>query len=184
MCSQPQEHGLILTSNMGFQVPGEDGGRDEAGGPILNQYGVPGAWSQPGEDGGRDEAGELVLQQHGVPGAWCQPEEDTETRPEGLSSSNRGPRCVTSTWRDGGGDKGGGLILKRNMRSQAWSHPDGDEGRDKAGALILNQNGVPGVVSTSRNQRRGQGRRAYPQPTWGPRCGLNFRKTGLSSQAI
>ena len=50
--SQPQEHGLILTSNMGFQVPGEDGGRDEAGGLILNQYGVPGAWSQPEEDGG------------------------------------------------------------------------------------------------------------------------------------
>ena len=88
MCSQPQEQGLILTSNMGFQVPGEDGGRDEAGGLILNQYGVPGAWSQPGEDGGRDEAGELVLQQH------------------------VGSRCVVST-RGGYGDKTRGLILEQ-----------------------------------------------------------------------
>ena len=168
------------------------------------QYGVPGAWRRRRPGRGRRAYPQPIWGPRCVvstwrrrrpgrgrracpaatPGAWCQPEEDTETRPEGLSSSNRGPRCVTSTWRDGGGDKGGGLILKRNMRSQAWSRPDGDEGRDKAGALILNQNGVPGVVSTSRKRRRGQGRRAYPQPTWGPRCGLNFRKTGLSSQAI
>ena len=39
----------LSSTTMGFEVrcqPEEDGGKNKAGGLILNQYGVPGAWSQ------------------------------------------------------------------------------------------------------------------------------------------
>ena len=84
------------------------------------------------------------------------------------------------------GTRPDGLSLS-NMGSQVRFHPEGDEGGDKVRALISNQYGVPGVVSTSRN---GGGDKAGTRPeglsstNMGRRCGLNLRNTGLSSQAI
>ena len=50
-----------------------------AGALILNQYGVPGAWSQPEEDGSRDKAAALILNQYG---GFRLRKTEVRTRPE------------------------------------------------------------------------------------------------------
>ena len=128
-----------------------------AGALILNQYGVPGAWSQPEEDGrrkqgqgrrtdpqpiwgvqvekdgGKDKAGALILNQYGRPGAWCQPEEDGGGDKAGALILNQygGPRCV---WPE--------RLSSTNMGSQVRGlnlKETEDGSGDKAAALILNQ---------------------------------------------
>ncbi|CAE7647370.1 unnamed protein product, partial [Symbiodinium sp. CCMP2592] len=153
----------------------EGGGRDEAGALILNQYGVPGAWSQP-EEG--DEAGALILNQY-VPGrrnmgfqarGLSPKKAEAGTRPElgpeRLSSTN-----VESQVRDLGPKKVKVGCLKpeegelqeeattgsKDVLSEyvlgAWSQPEEDGGGDKAGSPILNCHGFPGSWSGENRSR-------------------------------
>ena len=157
-----------------------------AGALILNQYGVPAAWSQPEEDGGGDKAEE----DGGEKGAWSQPEEDRGGDKAGALILNQygGPRCVcperlSSTnmgsqvrglnlkkTEDGSGDKAAALILKQygafgSRKTEVRTRPErlsssnmGVQVRPER--LSSTNMGVPGAY----------GRSAYPQPIWGPRC--------------
>ncbi|CAE7656239.1 unnamed protein product, partial [Symbiodinium sp. CCMP2592] len=111
----------------------EGGGRDEAGALILTQYGVPGAWSQA-EEG--DEAGALILNQY-VPGA-C-----SEAGALILNQYGVPGACSRGPGRRNMGFQARGLSPKK---AEAGTRPElGSLGRDEAGALILNQYGVPGA---------------------------------------
>ena len=57
-----QVHGLNLK-----KTEAGGGGKDKAGGLILNQYGVRGTRSQPQKGRGKDKAGGLILNQYGFP---------------------------------------------------------------------------------------------------------------------
>ncbi|CAE7655038.1 unnamed protein product, partial [Symbiodinium sp. CCMP2592] len=139
-----------------WSQPEEDRGGDKAGVPILNQYGVPGARSQLEEDGGGNQDG-------------------GEERPECLSSTKIGKLKLkktevwkfklkkTQAWKlklKKGKDKVRILKKKKagsgNEAVQARLHGvpgtcvvsvEEGGGRDEAGALILNQYGVPGACS-------------------------------------
>ena len=100
--------------------PEEGGGEDKAGGRILNQYGVRGAWSQPEEGGGKDKAGALILNQYGGPRCvW----------PERLSSTNMGSQSM--------GSQVHGLNLKK---TEAGTRPE---------RLSSTNMGVPGAYGRS-----------------------------------
>ncbi|CAE7246558.1 unnamed protein product [Symbiodinium sp. CCMP2592] len=110
---------------------------------ILNQYGVPGAWSQPEEDRGGDKAGALILNQYGVPGALSSTIMGSPVRGVNLKKTEPGTRP--------------------EVNQSAWSQPEEDGGGDKAGAVILNQYGVPGALSSTN--------------VGSPVRGLNLKKT-------
>ncbi|CAE7490855.1 unnamed protein product, partial [Symbiodinium sp. CCMP2592] len=165
----------------------EGGGRDEAGALILTQYGVPGAWSQPEEGdeagalflnqyvpGACSEAGALILNQYGVPGACSRgpgrrnmgfqarglspKKAEAGTRPE-LGSQvrarqGRGRSAYPQPiWgprcESGGGDEAGALILDQRGVPGTRSRPEEGEGGDEGGALILNRYGVLGACPTA-----------------------------------
>ncbi|CAE7896541.1 unnamed protein product, partial [Symbiodinium necroappetens] len=149
-----------------WSQPQEDGGGDEAGELILNQYGVPGAWSQPGEDRSRNKAGGLILNQYEVSDRGRDKVrglnlEKTKVRGVNLKKTEPGtrPECLPST---NIGSRVRGVNLKKTEvrglnleKTEVWSHPEEDGGAwsqpgedgygDKAGGLILNQYGVPGA---------------------------------------
>ena len=91
----------LSSTNMGSEVRGlnQGGGKEKAGGLILNQYGVRGTRSQPGEGGGKEKAGGLILNQYGVRGTRSQPEKGAgKDKAGGLILNQYGfPRCVVST---------------------------------------------------------------------------------------
>ena len=133
--------------------PEEGGGEDKAGGRILNQYGVRGAWSQPEEGGGKDKAGGLILNQYWVRGAWSQPEEAGGRRRQGQDrraypqpiwvSEVRGlkPKKTEAGTRPE-------RLSSTNMGFRGVeSEAEEDRGGDRAGGLILNQHIVPIVQS-------------------------------------
>ncbi|CAE7653844.1 unnamed protein product [Symbiodinium sp. CCMP2592] len=165
----------------------EGGGRDEAGAFILTQYGVPGAWSQPEEGdeagalilnqyvpGACSEAGALILNQYGVPGACSRgpgrrnmgfqarglspKKAEAGTRPE-LGSQvrarqGRGRSAYPQPiWgprcESGGGDEAGALILDQRGVPGTRSRPEEGEGGDEGGALILNRYGLLGACPTA-----------------------------------
>ncbi|CAE7667390.1 unnamed protein product, partial [Symbiodinium sp. CCMP2592] len=114
----------------------EGGGRDEAGALILNQYGVPGAWSQP-EEG--DEAGALFLNQY-VPGA-C-----SEAGARILNQYGVPGACSRGPGRRNMGFQARGLSPKK---AEAGTRPElGSQVRARQGrgrSAYLNQYGVPGA---------------------------------------
>ncbi|CAE7397723.1 unnamed protein product [Symbiodinium sp. CCMP2592] len=150
-----------------WSQPEEDRGGDKAGSPMLNCHGFPGSWS--GENRSRDQAGVPILSQYGVPGARSQLEEDGGgnqawklkmkkgkdkvriLKKKKAGSGNEavqahlhgvpGTWCVVSVEEGGGRDEAGALILNQYGVPGAWSQPE--EG-DEAGALFLNQY-VPGA---------------------------------------
>ncbi|CAE7334026.1 unnamed protein product [Symbiodinium sp. CCMP2592] len=147
----------LSSTKRGFQARGlklrRRRRRDEAGAPILNQYGVAGAWSQAEEGEGGDEAGALILNQEGVSGAWSEAEKTAEAGEGGdqagaLILNQDGVAGAWSQAEEGeGGDQAGALILNQDGVAGAWSQAEEGEGGDQAGALILNQDGVAGAWS-------------------------------------
>ena len=91
-------------------------------------------------------AGELILNQFGVPGAWSQPEEDERRKRGQGRSTDPQPIWGFQVEKDGGEDKAGALILNQYRDPGARRQPEEDGGGDKAGALILNQYGGPRCV--------------------------------------
>ena len=198
---------------MGSRVRGLNMEGTEAG--TSSAYMVSQEWSQPQEDGGEDEAGELIFNQYGVPGAWCQPGEDGARDkaggPEGLSSSNMGSQMrglnlqkteagarreglsstnmkwVPGAWSQPGQDREAGtrpkslsstnmgfqvwspsqedwFILKQYGVAGAWRHLDRTEARaGSEGLSPTNTIWGPGCVPA-------RGQSAYPQAIWGYRC--------------
>ncbi|CAE7509994.1 unnamed protein product, partial [Symbiodinium sp. CCMP2592] len=188
--------------------PGEGGGGDEAKALILNQYGVLGACSdspkkaeagcvvsQPeegggGDEAGADEAGELVLNQYGV---------------SGKAEDKAGRAYPQSVWDSEAWElslkKAGGLILNQDGISGAWSEaektaeagtkpvcdvsqPEETGGEDEAGALTLNQYGVPGVTSHSPKKLEVRGLN-LKNPEKAEVRGLNLKKAeGTRSEGL
>ena len=122
--------------------------------------GGPGAWRQPEEDGGGDKAGALILNQYGGPRcvwperlsstnmgsqvAWSQPEEDGKRKRGQGRSTDPQPIWGVQVEKDGGEDKAGALILNQYGVPGAWSQPEEErktEAGTKTAALILNQYG-------------------------------------------
>ncbi|CAE7645835.1 unnamed protein product [Symbiodinium sp. CCMP2592] len=140
----------------------EDTGRDKAGGGlILNQWKLK---LKKGKDkvrilkkkkaGSGNDAVQARL--HGVPGAWSQSKKaEAGTRPEHLSSPNMGsqvrglsPKKATRC-ESGGGDEAGALILDQRGVPGTRSRPEEGEGGDEGGALILNRYGLLGACPTA-----------------------------------
>ena len=150
-------------------------------------------------------AGALILNQYGVPGAWSQPEEDGRRKRGQGRSTDPQPIWGFQVEKDGGGDKAGALILNQYGGPGAWLNLKKTEAGTRPERLPSTNMGVPGAYGRSaypqpirgsqvrglnlKRRRRGQGRSAYPQPIRGSQVrGLNLKKTetgtrpeGLSS---